>query len=428
MAVNFSIIGGGSIFSPEIADLIAQNIDIFGRVNIKFMDIDEERQKIVGGLCERIVKKSKADIHIQYVPTYEEAIDGCDYLLLQFRIGGEDQRIQDELLGRKYRIPFVETVSVCGVSTFLRSYYEIEKIAEIVKAKAPSAWVLNFANPAELIAEALYRCGVKNVIGVCNASTRLLQFLRVKMQFEETDNFYMNWRGLNHLAVVDSFLLNGEEILPQILDRLEDYESDRTPFPSRLCRQLGYLPNQYFQYYYLERDIIEKEQKELKVRSQIVKDINAQLLVEYEGIDYVPEGLTKRGGSGYSKTVIDTIISLHKGDNRIHYLVTQNKGAVTELPYDGFVEVPCVVNKNRVLPVAVEKLPEAAAPLIFTMKAFEKMLLSAVSERNKLKLYQSLMIHPLINCDSIAGPLLEDILEENKEYIPESFYKSELKK
>lgn len=426
MAVNFSIIGGGSIFSPELVDLIAQNIDIFGRVNIKLMDIDEKRQRVVGGLCERIAEKSKADIRIQYVPTYEEAIEECDYLLLQFRIGGEDLRIQDELLGKKYRIPFVETVSVCGVSTFLRSYYEIEKIAEIVKTKAPGAWVLNFANPAELIAEALYRCGVKNVIGVCNASTRLLQFLRMKMKFGEEDNFYMNWRGLNHLAVVDSFLLNGEEILPQILDSLENYESDRTPFPAHLCRQLGYLPNQYFQYYYLERDIIEKEQKASKVRSQIVKEINAELLAEYKKIDYVPKELTKRGGSGYSKTVIETIISLHKGDNRIHYLVTQNKGAVTELPYDGFVEVPCVVNKNRVLPVAVEKLPEAAAPLIITMKAFETMLLQAAAERDKLKLYRSLMIHPLINCDSVAGPLLEDILEENRAYIPKDFIRSGL--
>lgn len=421
MAVNFSVIGGGSIFSPELIDLIARDIDVFGEVNIRFMDIDIERQKIVGGLCEKIIKKREVPIHIRYTDTYETTIEDCDYLLLQFRVGGEDARIKDELLGKKYKIPFVETVSVCGIATFLRSYYEVEKIAKIITQKAPNAWVLNFANPAELIAEALYRCGVKNVIGVCNASTRLLQFLRPKMGFGENDNFYMNWRGLNHLAVVDSFILNGKEILPDILNCLEDYESDRTPFPARMCKQLGYLPNQYFQYYYLERRIIEKEQNADQVRSEIVKEINAKLLREYQNVDYVPEDLSKRGGSGYSKTVIETIISLYKGDNKIHYLVTQNKGAIPELSYEAFVEVPCVVNKNRVLPIAAGKLPKTASPLICTMKDFETRLLEAAKERDKQKLYQSMIIHPLIKCDCIAQPLMEDIIKENRNYIPESF-------
>lgn len=424
--VRFGIIGGGSIFSPELVDLIAQDIDVFDQVQIRFMDIDQERQAIVGGLCERIVEKRKVPIQIQYTNTYEETVQDCDYILVQFRVGGEDQRICDELLGKKYKIPFVETVSVCGIATFLRTYYEIEKLAAVIKEKAPNAWVLNFANPAGLAAEAFYRCGIKKVVGVCNASTRLLQFLRPKMHFSETDHVFMNWRGLNHLTVVDSFLLNGQEILPDILKDLADYESDRTPFPARMCKQLGFLPNQYFQYYFLRRAIIEKEQKADQVRSQVVKEINAKLLEEYKEIDYVPQGLTQRGGSGYSKTVIETICSLHVGDNKIHYLVTKNQGAIPQLPYEGFVEVPCVVNQNCVQPVASGALPDAAAPLICGMKAFETMLLEAAKKRDKNKLYQSLMIHPLIGCDCIAQPLMEEILLENKSYLPEQLMMDEM--
>ncbi|MEW4412696.1 6-phospho-beta-glucosidase [Clostridium sp. AN503] len=419
--IKFGVIGGGSIFSPELVDLIAKETGNFGEVHIRFMDIDKKRQAVVGDLCERIVFKTNAPVFISYVDSYEEVIDGCDYLLIQFRVGGEDARIDDELLGKKYHIPFVETVSVCGIATFLRTYYEIEKIAAIILEKAPHAWVLNFANPAELVAQSLSACGVTKVIGVCNASTRLMGFLKEKIGFSEDDSCFMSWRGLNHLTVVDSFQLNGKEILPEILDSLEDYESDRTPFPALLGRELGYLPNQYFQYYFLERELVTKEQAAIQVRSQLVKEINAELLEQYECVNYVPEALTKRGGYGYSKTVVDVIRSLQTGDNRTHYIVTKNLGAIPDLPYESFVEVPCVVNKNLVRPIACGKLPATAAPIISTMKAFENTLIDAAVHRSRRELLMSMMIHPLIGDFSLAKPLMDDILGHNAAYLPAEF-------
>ncbi len=427
--VNFCVIGGGSIFSPELVDLITRELDVLGDVNIRFMDVDQHRQSVVGGLCERIVRKKESElsgkVKISYVDTYEEAIAGSDYILIQFRVGGEEARIEDELLGKKYCIPFVETVSVCGVATFLRTYIQLEKVAELINRLAPEAWVLNFANPAGVIAEALSKLGVRHVIGVCNASTRLLQHLKPKLGFDDGTEFFMNWRGLNHLTVVDRFVVNGEEMMPAIMDGLKDYETDRIPFPAEMCKRLGFLPNQYFQYYYLKREMIEKEQAAEKVRSQIVKEINARLLKQYETIDYVPEDLTKRGGSGYSKTVIDVILSLHSGNSKIHYIVARNKGAIRELPYDSFVEVPCMVCSNTVLPVACEKLPDTAAPLISAMKAYEIKLIEAAMERSKNKLYNSMMIHPLLGSHDLVKPLMDEILEMNRSYLPKDWMKVE---
>ena len=416
--VQFGVIGSGSIFTPELTDLLAQSIHVFGRIVLKMMDIDQARQQTVGGLCQRIIQKYGVPIEVQYVDSYQQAIAGSDYILVQFRVGGEDARIADELLGKKYRIPFVETVSVCGFATFLRTYYEVEKIAPLIVAYAPDAWVLNFANPAGLVAEALSRHGVKKVIGVCNASTRLLQFLQKKLDFTWDNQVYMNWRGLNHLTVVDRFEVDGKNRFPEILQTLADYESDRIPFPAALVKKLGFLPNQYFQYYYLERSIVQKEQTAGQVRSQLVKEINAALLAQYKTIDYVPEGLTKRGGSGYSRTVVEVIRSLFTGDNKIHYIVTQNRGAIPELPYDGFVEAPCAVGKDRVHPIACEKLPAVAASLIRTMKDYETLLLQAAQSRDCEGLYRSLMLHPLIGCHCVAEPLLHDVLCENQAFLP----------
>lgn len=264
--------------------------------------------------------------------------------------------------------------------------------------------------------------GIEHVIGVCNASTRLLEFLKQKFKFDDDDEFYMNWRGLNHLTVVDKFNLNGEDIMPRILSELKDYESDRIPFSTEMCRKLGYLPNQYFRYYYLERDAIEEEQRSEKTRSEIVKEINYGLLDLYKTIDYIPKELSERGGSGYSKTVIDVILSLYTNDQKVHYIVSKNNGALRELPFESFVEIPCVINKNRVIPLVCEKLPFTANPLIYTMKMYEIKLIEGVMERDLDKIYNSMIINPLIRCHSVAKPLLEDILKINKEYIPKECF------
>lgn len=412
------VIGGGSIFSPELVQILEENADVFSNAEIRFMDSDEKRQSIVGGLCERILEKKNSTIEIKYVPDYEGAIKGADMILVQFRVGGEDARINDELLGVKYKIPFVETVTVCGFATFLRSYYEIEKIAALINEYAPEAWVLNFANPAGLLSEALSRLGVKNVVGCCNAPTTFLSYIKKKLGFDDTKDVYINWRGLNHLTFTDKILVDGKNILEEFIDGLEDYDSERVPFPVELIKSLGYLPNQYLQYYYLKEEIVEKLQKKT-VRSQVVKEVNAALLEQYKDIDYVPEALMKRGGYGYSKSVVCLMRSLLTNDRHIHYIVIKNNGTLPDISNDCFVEVPAIAVEGQIYPLKVEPIPATSATLVYTMKMYETQLVEAAKARSKSMLFNALLMHPLIGSYNLAKPLLEDVLAENKDYLPE---------
>jgi len=92
------------------------------------------------------------------------------------------------------------------------------------------------------------------------------------------------------------------------------------------------------------------------------------------------------------------------------------------LPYESFVECPCIINKNRVITLACEKLPFPANPLIYTMKMYEIKLIEGVMERDLDKIYNSMIINPSIRCHSVVKPLLEDILKINKEYIPKECF------
>lgn len=414
---RIGVIGAGSTFTPELIALLAGRIDSLGPIHVVMMDIDSERLQIVRGLCERILIKAGKQLAITTTDSIDDAVAGADFVLLQLRQGGIDERIADEKLGLKYDLPFTETVSVCGFSTFLRTYYEMERIADSIRRLAPRAWILNFTNPSGQVTEALARLGVERVIGVCNGSVGYLETLAEISGFPK-EELFMNWRGLNHLTFIDGVFHNGENILPEILEKLNDSNRGHITVPAELVRKLGFLPHQYLQYYYLRRTIAAKLQNQEHVRSEIVKEINEDLFEMYKTIDYLPDELTKRGGARYSEVVVDIISGITGDLGTIHYAVVRNNGTLSDLPDDAYVEVPTVAHAEGLIPLQTGPLPRAARSLVIAMKDYDRLAIDGAMRRDKDLLLQSLIVHPLIASYDIAAPLLEDCLELNRDYIP----------
>jgi 6-phospho-beta-glucosidase len=415
--LRIGVIGGGSIFVPELVELLGRYGDDLGPIDLRLMDVDAERMAIVGALCERIVARAGSGIAITYHRSYEPAIEGADFVLVQFRVGGEDARIGDDRLGLRYRIPFVETVTVCGFAAFLRSFYEIETIARLAAELAPDAWIMEFANPSGMLAEALSRLGRPRVVGVCNSS------IVVRDGFAEAlggspDELEMSWRGINHLTVVDSVRWRGREVYPELVDRLADRPHHYLPFPPSFIREVGFIPSYYLRYHWFAREMVEELQARPTTRAEDVKRVNAGLLDRYRTADRVPDELRQRGGYGYSRAVANAMRGLVTGDRSVHYLSVPNRGSLRELPSDAFVEIPAEAVDGELRALEVPPLPPVARELLVTMKAYETTLIEAARARDRLGLLQALLIHPLIGDAGIAEPLLADVLEQNRAFLP----------
>jgi 6-phospho-beta-glucosidase len=411
--LRIGVIGGGSVFTPELIEKLAKNTVDTGPVDVALMDTNQDRLAIVGQLCERIVTKLGKPLSIQYTDQYVNAIKGADYILIQFRQGGIAARIKDEELGRKYRLPFTETVSVCGFSTYLRTFPVIQELAKLILQHAPEAWVLAFTNPAGQIAETLYHLGVKKVMGVCNVSALYKKFIAERIQVEP-EAIQMNLRGLNHLTFVDKIFVEGEDVYPQVIQRYNDGET-QFPFSKGLVEDIACLPSPYLQYYYRQDELIEELQAKDKTRSEIVGELEQILLEKFSQSNEIPEELIQRGGYGYSNIVATVIKDMQMDRGTRHYLITRNGNNLAGLPENSFVEVPVIVNSDRISAVMVEPLPKMAQALTKTMKHYEQMLMKAAISNNKNLMLKALMIHPLIPSYNIAKTLLEDVLEINTE-------------
>jgi len=408
------VVGAGSTFTPELVSLLIDRINCFESIDLRFMDIDRERQDIVTSLCRKVLAKSDVDITITVCDDLPTTLRNADFVLLQLRVGGIDMRIEDEHLGLKYHLPFTETVSVCGISTFLRSYYEFEKIAEVIKQEAPNAWVLNFSNPSGQNTEALYKLGIEKVIGVCNGCISEMDVLS-KVSGYPAEKLFMNWRGLNHMTFIDGVYYEGKNILPEILEKIDD---TTFPVPADLIRQLGFIPNNYLQYYYTRSRLADRLQTK-KCRSEVVKEVDKELIESYKTAEEIPAELSKRGGFGYSRIVVEIMASIAADLGHVHYAVIRNGNTLPEFPEDAFVEVPVMAKKEGLYPILCGPLPKVARSVAIALKDYDQIAIEGAMKRDKRLLLNSLLVHPLIADQDVAVPLLEDILAINRDYLPE---------
>jgi 6-phospho-beta-glucosidase len=412
---KISVLGGGSVFTPELVALLGTYSEDLGDVDLYLMDLQADRLKVVGDFCQRLLEGKTTSIILHMTTDLQEAIRGADYICNQIRSGGLPARIEDERLGKRYKLPFTETVSVCGFATYLRSFPDIVKIANVIKNEAPEAWILNFANPAGMLSETFFRLGINRVIGVCNVSEKIKDFFAERLGIAR-DLLYMNFRGINHMTFVDQVWVNGEDRYGEVIKNYNKGDST-LPFSSELIQDLGFVPSPYLQYYYLKDKIVEKLQDQNKNRSELVLEIEKELLNTYKDAIEIPVVLKKRGGYGYSKVVANLIRDMFIDGGNIHYAIVRNGSTLTEIPENGFVEVPVIAHKNRVEAIQVDPIPVMAKPLVVSLKAYEDMLIDGALNRNEEQLLRSLVMHPLIPSYGIAKDLLEDVLKINQPYL-----------
>jgi len=157
----------------------------------------------------------------------------------------------------------------------------------------------------------------------------------------------------------------------------------------------------------------------------------AERIRQHVGTDITIEAATDRtdllGGADYVITAVarrrwelweqDFRIPLAYG---MRHCLGENGGPYIEnLPRDGVVEVPAVVDASGVHPQKVGALPEPFAALIRTQFSIIALLTEAYRTRSKRLLLQALLLDPTVHSVAAAEAMLDDMLALQKAYLPE---------
>jgi 6-phospho-beta-glucosidase len=428
--LKVAVIGGGSSYTPELVSGFLRRVDSLPLGELWLMDSSPQRLEVVGSFAQRMGAARGSPFAVRLTTERRDAVEGAGYVITQLRVGGMQARRADEYLGRRHGLVGQETTGVGGMAKALRTIPVILEVAREMEALAPGALLVNFANPAGLITEALARhAAAVPSVGVCNApitfTMQVLAALEEQTGLRATpERVALDTLGLNHLSWHRGFAVDGRDLWPQVMEGFlvrHQANAGGTGWDRRTVEVLGMIPNDYVQYYYYTPRKVAGQEQWPPSRAEEVMAIEQRLLAQYAEPQRseLPADLLKRGGAYYS-TAATQLLNAHYNDlNERHVLNVPQRGAVPGWPDDWVLELPCQVGAAGIRPLPAEPLPPACFGLLAHVKAYEILTVEAAVGGDRNAAYRALLTHPLGPPADRVQAVLDDLLETNRAYLPQ---------
>lgn len=291
------------------------------------------------------------------------------------------------------------------------------QIARRIEALCPDAWIVNYTNPTGLVTEAVTRYTKARIAGFCSGG------IFPKMWAKESMNIAYNrvqydYAGLNHMNFIDNITIDGRPVTQDEFNKIAACNNSLNP---KLISLLGVLPSPYLQWYYQTSEKIQKVLDSPLTRGEEVMALEKEIYDAYADTNSSdkPAALTKRGGGGYSEVAIGFVGAVYNNIDTEMVVNVPNNGAISFLPDNAVVEIGCLVNRRGVSPIRVAKVPEMCWGLIAAVKNYEQLAVEAAVEGDIRKMKLALLAHPLVHEYELVEKLVPELLEANKEYLPQ---------
>ena len=438
---KFSIViaGGGSTYTPEIILMLLDNLDRLPLRSVKLYDNDGERQSKVAKACEILIKEK--DPSIAYLATTDpkEAYTDVDFCLAHIRVGKLAMRELDEKIPLKYGVVGQETCGPGGIAYGMRSIAGVLENIDYMEQYSPDCWMLNYSNPAAIVAEACRRLRPHSrVINICDMPIGMEQSFAKILGFQDRKEMDVRYFGLNHFGWFTKVRLKGEDVT----EKLKAYVAEHGYMPQNeksdvmhsdpswlhtygnakhICSAFhDYLPNTYMQYYLLGDEVVESSNPEHTRANEVMEGREKRI---FDAVKDYREGkevdLTKFFGGVHGAFIVDVAMSL-AFDLRKRYLVmVENNGAVSNLPDDAMVEIPAYITDRGPEPVRVGEIKTFYKGLIEQQEAVEKLIVEAAIENSYEKALMAFTMSKTVPSLFTAKKILDDMIEANKGYWPE---------
>jgi 6-phospho-beta-glucosidase len=415
--MKLTVIGGGSTYTPELADGLARlrlPVD-----ELVLVDPDPGRLAAVGPVSARIMARHGHPARVRWTDSLDDGADGADALLIQLRIGGQAARQRDETWPLDCGCVGQETTGAGGLAKALRTVPVVLDIAERASRRAsPSATIIDFTNPVGILTRALLSAGYR-AIGLCNVAIGF-QRTFAAMLGVDPGRVSLGHVGLNHLTWERSVLVDGTDRLGELLSGHVKEISEDVGLPVPAVQRLGMVPSYYLRYYYAHDEVV-SELRGARTRAEAVMAVEAELLRMYSdpALDTKPEALSKRGGAFYSDAAVDLLAALTgTGPARPPQVVNlTNGGTLPFLPDDAVIEVPATIGADGAVPLPIAPVGPLPRGLIAHVYSYEELALEAALHGGRHRVYDALLAHPLVGQYDVADCLTDRLLAENARYL-----------
>ena len=434
-----TVAGGGSTFTPGIALMLLEEMDRFPVRKITFYDNDAERQAIVAKACEIYFRENAPEVEFAYTTDPETAFTGIDFVLAHIRVGKYAMREKDEKIPLKYGVLGQETCGPGGIAYGMRSIGGVLEILDYMEKYSPDAWMLNYSNPAAIVAEATRRLRPDSkILNICDMPIDLEEKMASMIGLKSRKEMQVGYYGLNHFGwwykIHDK---EGRDLMPEIRKHMaangfadgiaetNQHVDDSWKHTFQKARDVyavdpETIPNTYLKYYLFPDYVVAESNPDYTRANEVMDGREKNVFGACREI--IEKGTSEGCGfeaDAHATYIVDLARAIAENTLERFLLIVPNEGAVENFDRTAMVEIPCIVGSNGYEKICQGSIPQFQKGLMEQQVSVEKLTVEAWIEGSYQKLWQALTLSRTIPSATIAKKILDDLIEANKGYWPE---------
>ncbi len=440
---RIAFIGAGStVFMKNIIG-DAFHYEALQDATVALMDIDPARLAESEMVVRKLAQTMKVDARIETYTDRRAALDGADFVIVAFQIGGyEPCTITDFEVPKRYglRQTIADTLGVGGIMRGLRTVPHLWATCEDMLAVCPDALLLQYVNPMAINTWAITtRYPQIRQVGLCHSVQGTAAELARDLDLP-LESIRYRAAGINHV----SFFLQFEERLADGSYRdlyprlLEGYDSGRFPKPNlenpRCPNLVRYEVMRHFGYFATESSehfaeyvpwFIKNGRPDLIERFSVPLDEYPKRCVE-QVADWKRQAAALASAAEieaersreYAATIMHSVTA---GAPSVIYGNIANRGHIPQLADGCAVEVPCLVDANGVQPTVVDDLPPQLLAMMRTNINVQELTVAALIEENREHVYHAAMLDPHTAAEldlRQIRDLVDDLIDAHGAWMP----------
>ena len=447
-----TVIGAGSYFfgKPVIHKMASSPVMAGG--TLALVDTNPKVLATMMKLARRVFQSAKCGVRLIGSTNRREVMAGSDFIVLTFSDRNAHFRGVDTEIAAKHGIRMCssDTIGPGGIFRALREVPRVLDVARDAEKLAPHAWVINFVNPTAVLGIALMRYAPRvRSFALCDGNHEPYNTLRwckrvgilpekaAAVPAEVYSKLDLAIGGVNHCTWLVRFRYDGKDMMPRLHEMLvkavEREKANPSPesksrynsayalqlfdlygaYPTAASHTKEYVP--FFQGHGVAPCAPEpirlfdaaNRAREMAAAWKVTEDYAAGKLSVRQFMQKVRDD-----------HATDIIESMWGGLNKQFYVNSANRGAVTNLPADAFLELRCDMDAHGPRPQPFGLMPRGLLGLTQLVLDTHELTAEAAATGDRALLRRAMLTDPICNNIADADACIADLLEAEKDALP----------
>jgi len=438
MKPKIAIIGGGSLRTLGlIHDWAMQGAVADGSV-VTVMDLDGRRAGIVGGLARRMPEVRGRDLVVEETTDLARALDGADFVYNVIRVGGVDAMERDTRIGVRYGFHGHDDFGPSAAMIVLRTAPVIQRLTRAMEQHCPRAWLLNFTNPVPFIVRIVREVSSLRVMGLCGGDQNQLWDIPTTLGWPAGPCHDLAYRGagLDHFSWSLELTHKGRDFYPELLEAAKRLDRERLPYYCRMSLDVLDLYGKWLScsahcFHWTHHDeMLDRRRRDFEAvdvgRESNRADLQERMMNEAEQVLAgspdspfweQPALASLRSKPDLPALGIKVMRAMCRDSSEEMMVNMHAPDAVGNLPGDGILCVSACLRRDGPHPLRFEKVPEAIAPLMRQILAYQGALARVAIAGGRRELEAAIFMDPMMRSVKTVRAMLDELLSANRPWL-----------